>query len=213
MKTEDLISLLSTGVAPVDTHAHKRRFARAIVFGGAGAFVLMMLVFGLRPDLAVVSRTPLFWARFAFPASLAASALFLATRLSRPGMRIGKYWAMPAVPVLAVWVSAVTVLVLTSADARLALVMGTTWRTCPFNILLLSIPAFVAVFWAIRGLAPTRLRLTGAAGGMLAGTIATMAYCFHCPEMSVAFWAVWYLLGMALATLIGALLGPRFLQW
>jgi hypothetical protein len=40
-----------------------------------------------------------------------------------------------------------------------------------------------------------------------------MAYCFHCPEMSVAFWAVWYMLGMTLATLIGALLGPRFLRW
>jgi len=75
------------------------------------------------------------------------------------------------------------------------------------------VPAFVAVFWAIRGLAPTRLRLAGAAGGMLAGTIATMAYAFHCPEMSVAFLGRLVLLGMVLATLIGALLGPRFLRW
>jgi hypothetical protein len=213
MKTEDLISLLSTGVTPVDTRVPARRFARAILLGGIGALALMALVFGVRPDIAVVSRTPLFWARFAFPASLAASALFLAARLSRPGTSVGKFWAMPAVPVLVVWSAAVAVLCLASPDTRVPLVMGHTWRTCPFNIVLLSVPAFVAVFWAIRGLAPTRLRFAGAAGGMLAGTIATMAYCFHCPEMSVAFWAVWYLLGMVLATLIGALLGPRFLRW
>ncbi|HEV7832815.1 MAG TPA: DUF1109 domain-containing protein [Caballeronia sp.] len=213
MKTEDLISLLSTGVTPVGPRVSARRFGRAIVLGGLGAIVLMALVFGVRPDIAVVSRTPLFWARFAFPASLAATALFLALRLSRPGTTIGKFWAMPAVPVLVVWSAAVALLCLTSPDARMPLVMGHTWRTCPFNILLLSVPAFGAVFWAIRGLAPTRLRLAGGAGGMLAGTVATMAYCFHCPEMSVAFWAVWYLLGMTLATLIGALLGPRFLRW
>ncbi|AMM13710.1 hypothetical protein AX768_05930 [Burkholderia sp. PAMC 28687] len=213
MKTDDLISLLSTGVTPVDTGLSRRRFVRALLLGGMGSFVLMLAVYGLRHDLAVVSRTPLFWARFAFPATLAACALFLAARLSRPGTSIGAFWAMPAVPILVVWSAAVAVLCLASPDARIPLVMGTTWRSCPFNIVLLSVPAFVAVFWAIRGLAPTRLRLAGAAGGMLAGTIATMAYCLHCPEMSVAFWAVWYLLGMTLATLIGALLGPRFLRW
>ncbi len=34
MKTEDLISLLSTGVTPVDTRVSARRFGRAIVLGG-----------------------------------------------------------------------------------------------------------------------------------------------------------------------------------
>jgi hypothetical protein len=213
MKTEDLISLLSTGVTAADTGLSRRRFARALLLGGMGSFVLMLAVYGLRHDLAVVARTPLFWARFAFPATLAACALILATRLSRPGTRIGALWAVPAVPILVVWSAAVAVLCLASPNTPIPLIMGTTWRSCPFNIVLLSVPAFIAVFWAIRGLAPTRLRLAGAAGGMLAGTIATMAYCLHCPEMSVAFWAVWYLLGMTLATLIGALLGPRFLRW
>jgi hypothetical protein len=213
MNTEDLISLLSTGVAPVDPRVSARRFGRAVVLGGAGAAVLMAVVFGLRPDLAVVSRTPLFWARLAFPVALGAAALLLVTRLSRPGATIGKLWAAPAVPVVVVWCAAVALLCLTAPDARMPLVMGHTWRTCPFNILLLSAPAFVAVFWAIRGLAPTRLRLAGAAGGLLAGSLATMAYCFHCPEMSVAFWAVWYLLGMSLAAAIGSAIGPRVLRW
>jgi len=81
------------------------------------------------------------------------------------------------------------------------------------NIALLSIPTFACVFWAIRGLAPTRLRLAGAAGGLLAGSIATLVYSLHCPEMSVAFWAVWYVLGMLIPTAVGAVLGPRLLRW
>lgn len=213
MKTDDLISLLSTGVTPVNPRASARRFARAIVLGGAGSLVLMAVVFGVRPDIGVMFHTPIFWAKMAFPATLAVATLFLAARQARPGMAGARFWAAPALPVLVVWSAAATGLYFTPPATRMPLVVGHTWRTCPFNILLLSVPAFIAVLWAIRGLAPTRLRHAGAAGGLLAGTIATVAYCFHCPEMSVVFWAVWYLLGMLLASLAGALLGTRFLRW
>jgi hypothetical protein len=40
-----------------------------------------------------------------------------------------------------------------------------------------------------------------------------MAYCLHCPEMSPAFWSTWYLLGMAIPTVVGALIGPRVFRW
>jgi Uncharacterized protein conserved in bacteria len=75
------------------------------------------------------------------------------------------------------------------------------------------VPTFIGVFWALRGLAPTRLRIAGAAGGLLAGATATLAYCLHCPEMGIPFWGVWYLLGMLLPTGLGAVLGPRLLRW
>jgi hypothetical protein len=81
------------------------------------------------------------------------------------------------------------------------------------NISLLSVPVFIAVFWAVRGLAPTRLRQAGGAAGLLAGSTATLAYCLHCPEMQVPFWGTWYLLGMLVPTLVGALAGPRLLRW
>jgi hypothetical protein len=213
MKTEDLISLLSTGVAPIEPRVSARRFTRAIVLGGAGSLVLMAMIYGVRPDIGVMFHTPIFWAKMAFPASLAVLTVFLAAREARPGMAAGKLWAAPFLPVLVVWGAAAAVLYTTPPEARMPLVMGHTWRSCPFNILLLSVPSFIAVFWAIRGLAPTHLRLAGTAGGLLAGSLATTAYCFHCPEMSVAFWAVWYLLGMLLATALGALLGPRVLRW
>jgi hypothetical protein len=43
--------------------------------------------------------------------------------------------------------------------------------------------------------------------------LATIAYCLHCPEMEIPFWGVWYLLGLLLSTVIGALIGPRVLRW
>jgi hypothetical protein len=213
MRTDDLISMLSTGVTPVQRHTAARRFTPALLLGGAGSTMMMALMFHVRPDIGTMVHTPLFWLKLAFPAVLFAAALLLVNRLSRPGVVIGKRWSLPAIPVLVLWVTAAALLSFAAPDTRTALIFGHTWRTCPFNIVLLSIPAFIGVFWAMRGLAPTRLRLAGAMGGMLAGTIATMAYCFHCPEMSPVFWAVWYLLGMVLTSLIGAWLGPRVLRW
>jgi hypothetical protein len=213
MKTDDLISILATGVTPVDRHALSRRFSIALLAGGIGSVVLMALIFGVRPDIRLMLGVPLFWAKLAFSFSLGLASLWLAARVSRPGVAAGTARLAVAVPVLVVWVAAFVVLMGAPSSERPALILGSTWRVCPFNITLLSVPAFIAIMAALRGLAPTRLRVAGAAGGLLAGTIATLAYSLHCPEMGVAFWAVWYVLGMSIPTIVGALAGPRLLRW
>ena len=65
----------------------------------------------------------------------------------------------------------------------------------------------------MRGLAPTQTRLAGAAVGLLAGAIGAMAYTLHCPEMGAPFLAIWYVAGVLVPTVAGALLGPRMLRW
>ncbi|MFR0687879.1 DUF1109 domain-containing protein [Enterobacterales bacterium AE_CKDN230030158-1A_HGKHYDSX7] len=213
MKTNELIELLSAGESAVDRHVLGKRLGMALLAGALGALLLMAALFGVRPDLAAVAQTPLFWAKVALPGSLAAVALWLNSRLARPGVRGGAAWVLLGLPVLLVWLGGALELAGVPAEARAGLILGKTWRTCPLNIALLSVPAFIAVFWALRGLAPTRLRLAGAAGGLLAGATATLAYCLHCPEMGIPFWGVWYLLGMLLPTVLGAALGPRLLRW
>lgn len=214
MKTKDMITMLAAGVAPVDRHVAAKRFAAALLIGGAGAVLLMLLRFGLRPDLQAMLSVPLFWIKMAFPLVLSIGALVAAARLSRPGVLMsGPGWAALVSPVLLLWGAALAVLYLAPGPERLDLVLGVSWKECPFNIALLSVPGFIAVMWAMRGLAPTRLRLAGAMAGLLAGSVATVAYCLHCPEMAVPFWAIWYLLGMLLPALAGALLGPRWLRW
>lgn len=213
MKTDDFISLLATGVAPVDRHALTKRFGIAVLAGAAGATLIMAMVLGIRRDLAVVAATPIFWAKIALPLCVMLGSLWMSTRLARPGVRTGGSGWLIAAPVAAVWLAGAYVLMAAPDDARLALVLGKTWRVCPFNIAMLSVPGFIAVFWALKGLAPTRLALTGAVGGLLAGSTATLAYCLHCPEMGIPFWGAWYLLGMAVPAIVGAVLGPRVLRW
>ncbi|MDR0277167.1 MAG: DUF1109 domain-containing protein [Paucimonas sp.] len=213
MKTDELIDLLASGEEPVDRHALLRRMGIALLGGGLAALLLTMTLYGVRADIAEVARTPLFWAKVALPGSLALLAIWLNRRLSRPGVKGGAVWALLGLPLLLVWLGAVLSLAGAGPEARADLIFGRTWRTCAFNIALLSLPVFTAVFWALRGLAPTRLRQAGAAGGLLAGATATLAYCLHCPEMGVPFWGIWYLLGMLVPTLVGAALGPRLLRW
>lgn len=213
MKTDDLINLLTSGEGPVDRHALSRRLSIGVLGGMVLALLLTLSLYGARADLAEVARTPLFWGKVALPGSLALLALWLTQRLARPGVKGGAAWGLLSVPLMLVWLGAGLSLAGAAPEMRAELIFGRTWRTCPLNIALLSVPAFITVFWAIRGLAPVRLRQAGAAGGLLAGSTATLAYCLHCPEMGVPFWGIWYLLGMLLPTLAGAALGPRLLRW
>lgn len=65
----------------------------------------------------------------------------------------------------------------------------------------------------MRGLAPTRLALAGAASGLLAGALGALVYALHCTEIAAPFLGIWYVIGMLIPTAIGALLGPRMLRW
>ena len=75
MKTDDFISMLASGAAPVERHALAKRFCIAVLLGLATSIVLVMVIFGVRSDLSVVATTPLFWAKIAFPLCLMVGAL------------------------------------------------------------------------------------------------------------------------------------------
>ena len=213
MKTDELITMLASGAETAEPHALERRFTIALGWGAFGATLLMAIMLGVRPDLSDAVRLPMFWVKLAFPAALLAGALLAALRLSRPGVRLGRVPAALAAPVLAMWLLAVVVLLSAAPAERTQLIYGDTWASCPFNVAILSAPAFVALLWAIKGFAPTRLALAGAAAGLLAGAVGALVYTLHCPEMESPFLAVWYLLGMLIPTAVGAMLGPRLLRW
>jgi len=213
MRTDDLIQMLARHDLPVDLNALRKRFALAWVIAAAAAMLLVIVGLGIRPDIGKAVHTPLFWIKAALPATLILASLWMTTRLARPGVRAGaSRWCIGA-PFVAVWLGAFYVLSQAEPDSRLALVLGHTWKVCPVLITILSLPGLIFILRALRGLAPTRLRAAGASGGLLAGATATLAYCFHCPEMGVPFWATWYLLGMLVPVLVGAALGPRLLRW
>lgn len=213
MNTEDFVALLATGAQPVKSGAVARRHALALGGGGLGALLMMLALMGVRPDLAEAARLPMFWVKLGLPLSLAAAALYAATRLAQPGVRLGRAPLALAAPVAVIWLMAAIALMGGAPDERLALLLGKTWTLCPLLIAFLSVPAFTGTLWAMKGLAPTRPALAGAAAGLLAGALATAVYALHCQEMAAPFLATWYLIGMAIPTAAGALLGARLLRW
>lgn len=213
MRTDDLVAMLATGVEAVDPHAVEKRFALALVLGLSGAGMLMVLLLGVRADLAQAAMTPLFWVKLAFPAAVLGATLSVTMRLARPGRGAGLGWLVPAGALVALWLGGAAALVAAPAALRPQLILGNTWQVCTACVALLSAPGLGAVFWALRGLAPTRPRQAGAAAGLLAGAQGLLVYCLHCPETTLPFWGVWYVLGMLAPAALGAGLGKSLLRW
>jgi hypothetical protein len=213
MNTDELVTLLAKSAGPVEPRVTTKRFASAIGYGLCVTIAVMLFMLGVRPDISQVVALPMFWVKLLFPASVAAIALYAATRLARPGMKPDYAPGLLGAIFAALWILAgITMLGATPLERR-ELVFGDTWLFCIVIIPLLAIPVFVAAMWAMKGLAPTRLRLAGSAAGLLSGAMSAAVYAMHCPELGAPFIAIWYVLGMLIPVLAGGLIGPRVLRW
>ena len=196
MNTDDLILRLARDTRPVRRGAVWRRIAIGVAIGGMVAALLTAIGMGMRPDLGVAMQGPAFWIKWGYTLSLSAVALAVTAQLARPDTgRVRGLWLI-AVPVMLLACLGFLELARTPPSAWLTMWLGQSWKTCPWRVLSLSAPIFA-----------------GAAAGLSAGAFAATVYCLHCPEVSAIFVLTWYSLGILLATLLGALLGPRLLRW
>ncbi len=213
MKTDQLIDLLASDAAPVPRLAAARRMSLALLLGLPMAIAIVALEYGFRSDLAQVAAVPMFWVKLGLPLVVAVAGFAACTRLGRPGMRAGYTVAGFALPLLAVWGIGLSVWLGAPAADRSGLLWGQTWRSCAFSIGFIALPALVAALMALRSLAPTHAAAAGAAAGAFAGGLGAAVYALHCPELEAPFIAVWYVLGIALPVIAGALAGSRLLRW
>lgn len=213
MKTDAWIDVLAAQVAPVDPRAPRRRLALAAALGLMLALPLVLWRLGVNPDLASDLRLPVAWLKWGFVAACVAAGGWLVARSARPGSRTLPALGALGAALLLLWSVAALQLAAAPAAERAGLLLGSSWRTCPVSIALLSLPALALLLAAVRTLAPTRPAAAGAAAGLLAGAVATLGYLLHCPELAAPFVATWYVLGMLVPAALGALLGPRVLRW
>jgi hypothetical protein len=213
VKTDDLVSMLSTGAEPVDPKRVTWRYLLAVGGGSLAALTLMATALKLNPALPQELREPMFWVRETFCASLGVVGIVGIARLARPGRPLGLIPVGIALPVIAMWALAAVILLTAPSPSRAQLIFGRTARVCPFLIAMIAAPPFFALIWALRGLAPTRLRLTGGIAGFAAGSIGALAYSLHCPELAAPFIGIWYLLGITICATLGVWAGPRLLRW
>jgi hypothetical protein len=173
----------------------------------------MWVWLGLRPDLGAAVATPAYWMKFAYTIALCLVAFRAVERLSRPGGTAWRSGLAVAVAAAAMALLAGMEIVSAAPAERMRLLLGASSDVCPWRIVALSGPVFAGTLWAMRGLAPTRPALAGAAAGLAAGAAGAWIYAFYCTESAAAFVAAWYSLGIAGVTLVGALAGRFVLRW
>ncbi|ROZ78248.1 NrsF family protein [Ramlibacter sp. WS9] len=213
MKTDDLVAMLATGVTAVPRRAAHRRIGLALLAGVPLSLAILFTGYGLRDDLGQVISLPMFWAKLLFPLCIAVSAFVTVERLARPGVEVRRAWMGLVAPVLVVWAMAVAAWFTAPMEDRIPALLGQSWRTCALSIGLMALPVFVTALLALRGLAPTRPALAGAAAGALAGGVGAAIYALYCIELAAPFLAVWYVIGMMVPVLAGAMLGRWLLRW
>lgn len=213
METDRLIEQLAGDVPPVSAHAVQRRIAVGLVAGAAITLILVVAWLGVRPDLGEAMSGGTFWLKTGYTLSLALLAIVAVARLGRPEPTGSRWLWLLVVPVLLLAAIGIGELLRTPQTEWLAMWLGRSWIECPWRVLTLAAPIFVGLLWSFRRLAPTRLRLAGAAAGLASGAFAGTLYCLHCPEVSAVFVLTWYSLGILLAAGFGALVGPRLLRW
>ena len=213
MKTDDLIALLATDAKPVAPGVARNTLAAHAAIAAPVVLVVLALWLGFNPNLTAMMGTPAYWMKTIYTAGLTAAAFFMAIALSRPaGTSRGGLIAFLAAIALMVCLGTAQILS-TPADQQRAVWLGGSWTLCPWRILSLSVPTYIASVLAMRRLAPTRLILAGGAAGVLSGALGATIYGFFCPETSATFVATWYTLGILASGAIGALLGPSLLRW
>lgn len=211
MNTDELIHMLAKDAGPAPTNLAPKLLGINAVSGLIFASLMSILLLGLIPSshLEFVGV----WFKFVYALALTSVAAWALIALGKPGVNASvKLNGLLAIGVAvaaigcAAWLS-------TPADERMNAVMGHSWIVCPWIIAGLSLPVLGLCFYAMRHMAPTHLRLTGAVCGLFAGAIAAAGYAFACTETAVPFVSVWYSLGILIAGGMGALLGPKFLNW
>nr|WP_064247421.1 NrsF family protein [Rhizobium leguminosarum]OAP94655.1 hypothetical protein A4U53_20695 [Rhizobium leguminosarum] len=212
-ETEDVIDSLVRDLKPVPRHALERRFALAILPALAVSLLLMLIVVGLRTDMAQALMLPVFWIKSAYNALLAIAAFAAVYRLSRPDGSEGRFFGIAAAIILALAVMAIIQLALSPAASYPMLVLGSSALHCPLLILAFAMPILIANTWVLRGGAPSNLGITGFIAGIAAGASGAWVYSWFCTENGLPFVTLWYSLGILLTGAIGALFGPRLLRW
>ena len=198
---------------PIRRYSVAVRLAAGLAGGAVISVVGVGLLLGFRPDMAVAMRTSMFWVKLAYVLALGLLSIGVAERLTRPGVQAGGRARWLLLPLGLVALVALVQLRSAPTGLRLSMVMGGSAAQCPWWIIAFSAPPLAGLIVAARSLAPTSLRLAGASIGLAAGGFGAAAYALHCQESAGPFLAIWYSLGMGLAAVAGALLGPRALRW
>lgn len=208
-----LIDSLVGDLRPVGAAALPRRTLTALVAGALVSLLVVLGLWGVRPDIVAALSGAAFWIKETFVLVLVVAGFAAVLRLSRPDGRAAGPAALALGAFLALAAMAAIQFAITPQGLWRHLLMGATAAVCPWLIIALSGPILAGALAMMRRMAPTRLRRAGAAAGFAAGALSALVYSVSCDESAMPFILVWYGGAIAVVTVIGAALGPKVLRW
>ena len=213
VRTSVLIAELSADLRPAPPRAQGRHELAAVAIGAGLSALLLHANLGYRPDLGVAAAAPRFWLKLAYGVVLSAIALWVLAPLSRPGGNASSRYRWLAAPIALLAVLSASQLAQAPAVQRMPMLLGRTADVCSAYIVLFALLPLAGLLYTIRRQASTRPALTGAVIGLAAGGLGAAVYALHCGEASLPFLLIWYTLGMALTSALGAMVGAWLLRW
>ena len=213
MKTDELISMLSTNLEPVKTERLAVVLAASLGAGTAVALCLMMGMFGAPAQAFRGGYFVLQALTLVFTLGLVLAGSRFLIKSARPGQSGRSSLLIIGLLFASFLVAACAILAAAGPASWASMILGPQWSTCLLCIPLFAVAPFVALVWAMRKGAPTNLAPTGAMAGLVAGALGATVFAVQYPSASIPFVVLWYGGLIALCAGIGALLGPRLLRW
>ncbi|TDQ80602.1 hypothetical protein A8950_3137 [Dongia mobilis] len=176
------------------------------------SIALFAYVLDMRDDLAAALESWRYLLKLLLPALVAVAAIALMLHLARPqaAAAVLRWLAWLAVPLV---LGLLAEAVLVPRESWGVVAIGQNPLFCLFFVPALSLPPLAAALWSLSRGAPQSPTAAGIVAGLAAGGIGALLYAAHCDNDSPFYLALWYLGGISIVTLLGGLIGHRYLRW
>jgi hypothetical protein len=213
VKTEELITMLSTNVPPT----HGREFGGAVLIaigiGTAVALCFECSMFGTGLEGLGGNHPILQMGVITLILTLVAAGLRLLLVSARPGKRGRGALLLIGGVLLIMLLAGILGLIGEPRAGWSAMLSGDPLADCLICVPVVAVPTLVALIWALRRGAPVYPALSGSAAGLVAGALGVAALALHQPAVSFLAAAVLYGAPIVLCAVLGAVIGWRLLRW
>lgn len=212
MKTDELIRAIAQDRA-VQRASILTCIAIALLAGRSLAALVFTLTLGFRSDLAIALHSWRFLFKMLVTLVAFTSAAWVCTRLARPDADFRDVWLVMAIAPILLATAILLEVLSVPPSLWVDRLIGTNARICLVAIPSMSIASLIALLFALREGAPRSPTVSGAAAGLLAGTMSASLYATHCPDNSPFFVLTWYCMAISIVIIAGAAIGNRTLRW
>jgi hypothetical protein len=213
MRTDSLVDRLTQDLQPVRPRSIKREVLLLLLLAAVEIAAFLGMGF-MRPDMPVAMEAPSFWWKLTSMALIAVLGAGVAILSADPvrSPRRGLRWIIVCI----VMIFASGWLIDAAGNGLAGLVLRLDWTQglqCVWKMVLLSIPAAVALGGLIRRGAPTDRSGTALAAGLSSAAWGAFVFVFACPSDDPLYIAVWYTVGCSIVTVLGRVILMRLSRW